>query len=178
MYNIPDPVPLSGDGFKDQLFHPQFNFGDVKVLDQIFKQKKTFISMLEEFDQLPPEKQNSTQLRDMIQDVTGFQISVEEAQKILRKEYNEYYRKDHSYLSEKEFPVFESYKEYYVYGSLHRSALIARALSKHQFVVWGTGTHTSTPVAVIAKGPKDTLFDGIHHSSEVGGLLRRVAGIQ
>ena len=48
--------------------------------------------------------------------------------------------------------------------------LMGRALSTQQNVVWGTGTHTSTPVNVIAWGPESDVrpLAKIAHHADVG----------
>ena len=57
---------------------------------------------------------------------------------------------------------------------------LGRALSRHQGVVWGTGSHTATPVPVIAYGPSAITeqFDGLHHSTEIGQLLQKAMGVK
>ena len=48
--------------------------------------------------------------------------------------------------------------------------LMARKIAAGQNVVWGTGTHTSTPVAVIAWGPKEVIdqYSEMMHHVDVG----------
>jgi alkaline phosphatase len=44
-----------------------------------------------------------------------------------------------------------------------------------QNTVWGTGTHTSTPVVVIAVGPESATrpFAGMMHATGVGQRMQR-----
>jgi alkaline phosphatase len=67
-----------------------------------------------------------------------------------------------------------SLEQFYPYPNFHHSAMVARAISATYGVVWATGTHTSTPVALMAKGPQAERFAGWHHIREVGEKLLSV----
>jgi alkaline phosphatase len=71
------------------------------------------------------------------------------------------------------------FKEFYVYFNNHRQNRLGMILSRHQNVVWGTGTHTDTPVPVIALGPEAITrqFNGIHHSTEIAIMMKKALGL-
>ena len=67
-------------------------------------------------------------------------------------------------------PAINDFQSFYVYGEEIRWDLMGRALAEQQNIVWGTGTHTSTPVGVFAWGPMEDIkpFSQITHHSQVG----------
>ena len=67
-----------------------------------------------------------------------------------------------------------SLEQFYPYPNFHPSAMVAREIAATYGVVWATGTHTSTPVALMAKGPQGERFAGWHHIREVGEKLLTV----
>lgn len=167
---IPEPKRLPS---KDLWHKPSFNFGDPAILDRLYDQKKTFVGMLEEFDALSPKERSPVRLKSLIEENVPFKLTLEDAKRILTVERNEYRVKDHPYLSDETTPRICDFKEFYVYSAENRAALIARALASQQQIVWGSGNHTSTPVAVIAYGPKSVLqkFDGLYHATDLGRKL-------
>lgn len=176
-YHIPQAVDWFSDEFKDSKFSPWFNFGSLDTLDKLYNQKKALVRIMFEFDSLPPAQQSPAKLRDMVNGNLEFKITLDDATNILATEPNIYYQKNHKYLDTKDFPRVNEFEAYYVYGRETRTALIARALANQQQIVWATGTHTSTPVFVVALGPQAEMFSGMHHSSEVGMLMRKALGL-
>ena len=67
----------------------------------------------------------------------------------------------------------------YIIGQIHDSYLAeaeaAREQATGQNIVWGTGTHTHTPVNVFAWGPADTILpvSKIMHHSELGEFIKQ-----
>ena len=171
-YHIPSAQKLSSG----QYHQPRFNFGSARMLDGLYQQKKSFMRILYEFDHLSAHLRTSRHLQKFINDASVFKISRRDAEAVLATEPNRFYVKGHEYLSDSIEPRIHDFKEYYVYGSENRAALIARAMAREQQVVWGTGTHTSTPVPLFVLGPKKVTrkFDGLLHAREVGRLLQGV----
>ena len=64
--------------------------------------------------------------------------------------------------------------DFYVFGDNVRMNLLARAVAADQNIVWGTGTHTSTPVVVVAIGPESIAkrFSTMMHTTELGKLMQ------
>jgi alkaline phosphatase len=64
-----------------------------------------------------------------------------------------------------------AFEPYYPYSTLSDVAFLGRELGAANGVVWATGTHTSAPVPLIAKGVGQERFVGWQHAREVGEKL-------
>ena len=176
-HNLPEGRPLDGDAFKDRLYKPNYNFGDLSVLDDIYRQKKDFYGIWEEakagLDFPTPES-----LRDAVNANSEFKINLEEAAEILEREPHEYQVEGHGYLGTADFPKVHDFKEFYVYGDDVHLDLIGRKLGKQQYVVWNSGTHTDTPVQVVAWGPDEVVkpFSSYLHHTDVAKLMIAAMG--
>ncbi len=178
-YQLPKGKELSGTAFKDSIFKPSYNFIDPSNLDRLFNQQKTLVEVWEDFDDLSYSKRRPKALAKMVTDATGFFFSRDSAKKVLEEHYNEFYDSEHKQLSEKTVPHIHDFAAFYPYIGNNRAVLIARGLAKEQGVVWGTGTHTSTPVLITAIGPSSATknFKGLMHMSEAGQLVMDAAGL-
>lgn len=177
--DLPGPQKLPGDVFKNSVQQSNFNFGEHAVLDQIYNQKMNLYSLVFEFERLPAAQQTAAGLSALVKKHTGFVLTKKQAQAILQNEPNEFYQPGHRYLGLKEVPRFGAYDAFYPYPNNRRAALIARAIADQQNVVWGSGTHTSTPVLVVADGPRwaEKWFDGLHSAYYVGDSMIRALGL-
>jgi len=157
------PVDFPGTQFPEAKFEPRFNFGETTILSKIFKQKKSYQRMMDEFEKqqkydltapyTAPRK--AVQLmKKIINGNTEFPITTADAKSILATEKNNYRVKNHGYLDVPYFPKINDFKEFYVYESEIRKDIIARVVAHQQYAVWSTGTHTNTPVPLIACGPE------------------------
>jgi len=101
-----------------------------------------------------------------------FKITIEQAEEIVAREENKYQDTEHQYLYDPEYPNFEDFEEFYVYGEYDHLDLIGRKVAADQNIVWGTGTHTHTPVVVIAYGPVNVVknYTNLMHHTDVGKL--------
>ena len=167
---IPKPKKLPGELFGDQMFAPNFNFGSPEVLDKIYAQEQSFYQIFSEFDALAEEEKTPENLLEIIQHAVAFELSLEDAEAILRRHPNPLYREGHKYLGSETLPQIDDFTDFYVYGNNLRMNILARRLAAQQSVVWASGTHTSTPVLLITHGPKDITdtFSGMLHSTDVG----------
>lgn len=143
----PKPKKLPGKGFATQDYQPIFNFGSHNILDKLHSQSKSFKGMIAEYQELPLPEQTAANLVKIVNANSAFPITEEGAERILETEPN-----PHSKV-----PL----------------NLIGRELAVQQSVVWGTNTHTSTPVTVIAYGDSDLTenFKAIQHHTDVGKKL-------
>lgn len=166
--NIPEPKDLPGNLFKDEKFQPNFNFGNYSILDKLYHQKLSYPEIMKVFDALPQHQQTPEFLANLVNMSTQFPITETEATIILEIEENDYYVAGHEHLGTKSFPKIHDFKEFYVYNKDGRYNLLARAVGKYQNTVWATGTHTSTPVPIIAYGPKKVIaqFSKMMHTTE------------
>jgi alkaline phosphatase len=62
-------------------------------------------------------------------------------------------------------------KDFYPYGAMKLAARVGRAVGARQGVVWATGTHTTTPVPVMVKGPMQERFVRWQRAGDVGRTL-------
>ena len=170
-----DPT-IVGDAFveSNRDYKPNFNFANPDLLDKLYAQKKDFYNIwYQAGGDLADVEPTSVDLLNAINGNTEFTITQADADRILEHEVNEYQEADHKYLAATEFPKVDDFEEFYVYGEEVHLNLIGRALAKHQNTVWSTGTHTHTPVQVIAWGPKEAQqrFNGLMNHVEVGAQL-------
>ncbi len=170
---LPEARPLEGSAFQDRMYKPNFNFGALNILDKLYQQKQDFYGI---WDEAASNGDGSfptaNSMMDAINANSEFKVTIEEAEQILEREYNEYYVADHSYLSATDFPKINDFKEFYVYADEVHLDLIGRKLAKRQNIVWGTGTHTHTPVQVVAWGPDAVIkpFASFLHHTKVGEM--------
>ncbi|MCJ8314243.1 MAG: alkaline phosphatase [Pseudomonadales bacterium] len=167
---------IVGDAFveSNREYKPNFNFANPDLLDKLYAQKKDFYNIwYEAGGDLGDVEPSSVNLLAAINNNTEFPITQADAERILQHEDNEYQVDGHKYLDVATFPKVDDFESFYVYGEEVHLDLMGRALAKHQNTVWSTGTHTHTPVQVIAWGPKQTQqrFNGLMNHVEVGAQL-------
>ncbi|MEO2045355.1 MAG: alkaline phosphatase [Pirellulales bacterium] len=168
---LPRPQPLSGDVFQQQDYSPYFNFAPLEILDKIYAQKKSYFQIFQQFDALPAAQQTAEQLVALVNSALEFDITLDHAVDILARMRNRQFVAGHPYLGTETVPRIRDFSEFFIFGEFSRMNLLGRAVASQQNVVWGTGTHTSTPVVLVAKGPAAHRFGGMHHSTEIGQRL-------
>ena len=131
-----------------------YNFGSYETLDKIYQQRASYVDIFSDYDSLPAAEQTPAALARLVNENTSFAITDAEAARVLETEDNEYFVEGHGYLGAKTFPKVNEYKEFFVYGSEVRHNLLGSVVGKQQNAVWATGTHTNTPVPVVAWGPE------------------------
>ncbi len=177
--NRPQAASLAGDKFKSHKFKPLLDYGNYEVLDDLYKQKKSFKKILKKFTKKPKEKQTAKRLRKLIKKYTGHKITLSQAKDILTDVKNKFRDKSHKLLGVKTLPKFHGQQEFYFNTYDARAALIGRSIAPKQNVVWGTGGHTATAVHVYSKGSKDITknFTGQLTHPEVGKKLQEALGL-
>jgi alkaline phosphatase len=167
--DLPEPRQLSGKVFGDKPFIPNFNYAPHELLDNLAGQKKSFYEIFTEFDALPAEERTAENLMAMVNEaVAPYSITLDDATKILTRTPNRNYKEGHPYLGTKTVPQMPDQQDFFVYGENLRFNRLGHILGGQQHVVWGTGTHTNTPVAIISYGPGSDRFSGLMHSTDVG----------
>jgi alkaline phosphatase len=171
----PEAKTLPGELFENREFKPGYNFGDPGVLDRIYRQKLTYGDIFYgKFDGLPQDQQTPTKLAQIVNENTEFKITEMQAARILATEENPYYVEGHGYLGSKRVPRMGANSAFFVYQTDdNRQNLLAREVAADQMVVWSTGSHTSTPVLVFAKGPEESAapYGGVLHHTQVGRYI-------
>lgn len=142
------------------LVHQQkFIFAPHDKFDLLINQKKSYRAIINPIiEKLYPEE--------------GTGINMAEAVQLLRKEISketayELNDLELAYVLQRK-PGAKDYepadfKDFYYYFPIHLDGL-GRAVSKQTNTVWGTGTHTATPVGVFAAGPEE-------YANKVEGLI-------
>ena len=167
---LPETTKLEGDLFEGIPFEPNFNYAPPDLLDQIHAQKKSYFTMMAEFDALPPKEQTAERLMAIVNDASAFKITLDDAVNVLTREKNKNYVAGHPYMSTETVPKIDDFEPFYVYGENLRMNLLGRAMAAQQHVTWGAGTHSSTPVVLGAFGPEHAAkrFGGMLHATDVG----------
>lgn len=175
MHNIPKPYKPKGKAFSRYQYKPRFDFGQPNVIDQIYKQKKTFYSIFAEFD----KKKNKSpwSFVKTFNKYSEFKLSLDEGKRVFKTRKNPHRIPWHEQLKDRKIPLFHEYVNYFPLGKLNRSSIVAAVLAERQGLVWSTSTHTATPVHAIAIGPGQEKFRGLYHSTVLGKKLRAALGL-
>jgi alkaline phosphatase len=177
-HQVPEPERIPDTAFADTAFQPRYNFVASGRLDQLFRQKSSLFTVNQQFSNLPKDKQTTASLRELLFSATEMKLTDHDAADILTSAPNPYFYEDHDELNRPVGPKMGDSAAFYPDIEHNRIILIARKLAPHQGVVWGTGTHTSTPVFVVASGVQAERFNGVFHTAELGRLLQDVSGLR
>ncbi|MCC6954254.1 MAG: alkaline phosphatase [Deltaproteobacteria bacterium] len=168
-FDVPPPTTLPSGA----LFAPDFNFGRASTIRKLLTQERTLTQIVREFADLPLTERKPESLQSLVERYTAFSLSRESAARVLDVRPNRFYREGHADFGFKEGPRCDDLDAFYPelpkYGP---GPLIAKALSEQQGVVWATGTHTSEPVPIFARGPGQERFRGMMHMREVGNVVK------
>ncbi|MGR8953090.1 MAG: alkaline phosphatase, partial [Gammaproteobacteria bacterium] len=166
--SIPGPTRLASGN----IFKPNFNYGNPEILDRLYAQNLSYHGIFAEFDALPSAQKTPAALAERINRHTEFKIDAREAEKILATHENMNFRPDHPYLNEKIVPKVPAKGDFFVYTKDNRENLLAEVVGAQQQAVWASGTHTSTPVFVFAKGSQQAVepFANLLHHTDIGRL--------
>lgn len=144
-------------------YHKPYDFAPFERFDLLMGQKKSFRAILEpitkklypkevQADTMPYPMENAvSDLMAAVKSQTAYELTPEQAKSILARKPG---AKD---AEPEDFP------EFYVHSSIHPD-LLGREVSAQNSAVWAAGTHTSTPVLIMAKGPEV-------YASRVKGLI-------
>ncbi|WP_038176949.1 MULTISPECIES: alkaline phosphatase [Vibrio] len=170
--NLPQPQKRSGKAFENRDYAPNFNFGAFNILDGLYNQKLSYYAMISQFEKLEKAQQTPEKLAEIVNQNSAFPITPAQAANILKSKPNPYRLAGHSYLSVEEVPAINDFDAFFPYND--RGNLLAREQATGQNIVWGTGTHTHTPVNVFAWGPAEKVLpvSKIMHHSELGEFIK------
>ena len=169
--NLPTGTELPGSAFEERQYKPNFNFGAPEILDNLYSQKASFYGIMGQYNKLPADQKTPAGLAKVVSETGPYTITEEQAARVLKRENNPFKAPGHKYLSADTLPKIADFSAFYVYNDV--GTLLGRELAEQQNIVWGTGTHTSTPVTVMAFGPEqlEDSFDGLQHHTEIGEKL-------
>ncbi|WP_341663739.1 alkaline phosphatase [Vibrio sp.] len=170
--NLPQPQQRTGKAFAGRNYAPNYNFGSFELLDRLYKQKKSYNSIISEFEKLDVNHQTAARFAEIVNQNTEFPITLGQAKKVLANKPNPYRLAGHSYLSAENIPAINDFDAFFPYND--RGNVLAREQATSQNIVWGTGTHTHTPVNVFAWGPAEAIIpvSKIMHHSELGEYIK------
>lgn len=175
---LPAAAQLAGESFAGRAYQPNFNYAPVELLDNLYAQDKSFFTMTTEFDALPAKEQTAERLMEIVNSSSAYKITLDDAIEVLTRARNRNYAEKHPYLATKTVPRIRDFEAFYVYGENLRMNLLGRKLADEQHIVWGSGTHTSTPVVVGAYGPHAAAaqFNGMMHSTDLARRMIELLG--
>jgi len=133
-------------------YHKPYDFAAFTKFDYLINQKKSFRAILDPivgrlYSDDPAKSSGYTldlATKDLLQEMkanTQYEFSEDMAKTVLFRKPGE---KDAS-------PT--DFHDFYVHSSIHPD-MLGRQTAEQSHVVWAAGTHTSTPVLVMASGPK------------------------
>ncbi len=171
--NLPKPQKRSGEAFAKRDYAPNFNFGSFDILDGLYNQKQSYYGMISQFQKLDKSQQTPQKLAEIVNQNSAFPITAEQAENVLASKPNPYRLAQHKYLAEENVPAINDFDAFFPYND--RGNLLAREQATGQNIVWGTGTHTHTPVNVFAWGPAKKILpvSKIMHHSELGEFIKQ-----
>ena len=128
----PLPKTLPGVAFAGQEFAPNFNFGELSLLDRLYNQQQSFYTLWAEASRNGEHgKPTPASLINAVNNSMDFRITEEQAQRILRRSPNPLLLSwaGHSDLGAQEFPHIHDFSAFYVYGDDVHLNLLARELA-------------------------------------------------
>jgi alkaline phosphatase len=143
---IPTPVPFPGKALPGATHRPQYNFGEPSVFELLANQREPLWKIADDYVKGAPALQSPLGLQKRVKAALQIELSLESAERVLRRSPNTHYRKEHKDLSTKEWTTICDFDGFYPNPQNRFSAALARELSTTLGIVWATGTHTSTPV--------------------------------
>jgi alkaline phosphatase len=153
-YNAPAPVTLpNGETWKTK-----HNFAEKSIFEKMARQKKSLLKMVLD------SKGNPAALKKEVEENTAFSITEEQAAMLLFREVKG------------AFPAAKDYREFFGYGAGNPSARLAGLFGWEMNTVWAAGTHTHTPVMVVAQGPWGEKFRGLLDNVEIPRIMAQSWG--
>ncbi len=155
-FSPPAPVQLaSGETWKSK-----YNFNEKAIFERMARQNKSLFRMVLD------SKGDPAALKREVEQNSAFVISEEQAAMVLAKDPSLGY------------PAPREFTEFYVYGSMNSSALLGRILGREVGTAWAVGTHTHTPVMIMAQGPMAEKFRGLLDNTDVAKILAKAWGAE
>jgi len=173
--NTPKPKDLDAPLFKNTKYTVNYNYGPTNVLDLLYQQKASFNKTISDFLDLKDTERTPYKFMHMINNISVFKITHEDAKRILKEKKNQFYDENSYALKHKSWPVRDEYTAYYPNLVNNISALVAQVIATKANLVWGTGGHTSNPVHVYSMGPKhwSAKIQGSLNHAKIGRILQK-----
>jgi len=134
-------------------WNPHMDHLSLDVVRALVRQKRSFEAVLAR------AAGDATRLQDEVRAATEYELTAEAAVRVLAS------------ASTDGAAAFGPTADFYPYPMNVPSAVLARELAVQSGVVWSSGTHSTTPVPVVGRGPGAEGFRGIHHHVDVARRL-------
>jgi alkaline phosphatase len=174
--DLPQPEKLANA--QHDTYQPNFNFGALSTLDKLYAQRMSYQNIWLNYNKVHSEQANPNpeHLMSLFNRYSEFKLDAIAAKQIVTTSLNPYYHQGHSTLGEANAHTINDFSSFYVYLSERPLNLMGRALAEQQNIVWSTGTHTHTPVNVIAYGPNEAAaqFAGFMTHVELGKKMQTI----
>lgn len=180
-FDVQKEEKISSDNiFKDGIYTSKFNYGNFSTLDKLYRQKKSNTDILKDISSWEDKEKTIPKIKIYFESHIEYKFSEKDIEKIMHSSKNKYFKKNHPYLGDENFPTINDFPSFYVYKKMGRANIVARVLAHKQNIVWATGTHTSTPVTMVTFGPEslNKEFDGIMHATQVGRKVFKALGLK
>ena len=135
------------------VYRPDWSYPTTEHLEILFRQSASYSYILEQAD-LDPEK-----LIELVRAHTGLEMTLDDAREALVRDADGQ-------------PGTDDFRRYRDDTDDAASALLAHQLSRHSFVVWSTGEHTSDPIPTYGRGPGAEKLRGIYPNTHVYSVMR------
>jgi alkaline phosphatase len=127
------------------VYQPDIRYPTKDQLEILFRQNASYSYILKRAA-MDPEK-----LVELVLEHTGLEMTMAEAREAL---------------------VRNEHRPYYSGSNDSASALLGRTLSRHTYVVWSTGAHTSNLVPTYGRGPGAEKLRGIYLNTHIYSVMR------
>jgi alkaline phosphatase len=135
------------------VYQPDILYPSRDQLEILFRQNASYSYILKQAG-MDPEK-----LVELVLAHTGLKMTMDEAREAL-------VRNEQGLAGTKYFRPYHSGRDD------SATALLGRALSRHTYVVWSTGEHTSDPVPTFGRGPGAEKLRGIYLNTHIYSVMR------
>lgn len=144
------------------------DFGQLSILDRLKLQTSSLEDISKTFLNYPLEDRTGAKLCEIHNQYnSGFELSLDECNIILST-WTTFSKQGNTFKK-----LFDDY--YYEFSSNYNRlpGLMARSLAGRQNIVWGTGTHTSTPIPVYSWGSRfyQNKLSGFTSHDKIGQVL-------
>jgi len=143
---------------------PSLDFGSLETIDKLLSAKLSLQRITNEFRNRPTTEQT---VESLVKDVfagTGLTIKYSDA-----KDWISCFSKSASDSRDTKLRCLEN--PFYPHPDYAAAASLARLIDPQRNVAWATGTHTSTPILVIAKGPGSERFATMESSTSFASKI-------
>ena len=135
------------------VYQPGRRYPSTDHLEVLFRQNASFPYILQQADADP------ARLIELVLEHTGLEMTMDEARKALVR-------------NEQGFAGSKDSLPYHGSADDSAAALLGRVLSRHTYVVWSTGEHTSDPVPTFGRGPGAEHLRGIYPNTHIYSVMR------